>query len=99
MRWLAFFLLFALNVQTLPTPRCGQQVNASFYGSAEEEVHDDCDSGSKALTDTWSAPPPSQALQLKVFEARTLTALVEATRPSSLHAPEVLTPPPNCCQA
>jgi len=97
MRWLAFLLLFALNVQTLPTPRWGGQGNTSFYGAAEEEVHDDCDQEKRSAAEKWSAPPPSQAVQLRIVEGRALTALEEASRPSCLHAPEVLSPPPDFC--
>jgi hypothetical protein len=97
MRWLAFLLLFALNVQTLPTPRWGQQASRSFYGSSEEEVHDDCDTEKKAVAEKWSAPPPSHAARLILLEVRMLTALEVASRPSCLHAPEVLSPPPDCC--
>lgn len=97
MRWLALLLLFALNVQTLPIQRWGQQATTSFYASAEEEVHDDCDMEKKELAEKWSAPPPSRITVLRIVEERIHTALGQACRPSSLHAPEVLTPPPNVC--
>lgn len=97
MRWLAFLLLFALNVQTLPTSRWGQQTTRSFFSSSEEEVHDDGDVEKKAVEEKWSAPPMPRALQLKMIEERELTALEAASSPFPLYAPEVLTPPPDCC--
>jgi hypothetical protein len=97
MRLLAFLLLFALNVQTLPSPRWGQQATASFYGSSEEEVHDDCDMEMEEIAQKWSAPRPLRSFQLRFFEGQMHVAIEEATRPSCLYAPEVLTPPPNRC--
>ena len=97
MRWLAFLLLFALAVQSLPIPGWGQQPIDSFCDSGEEEVHDDCELEKNTVVEKWSVLAPSAAVQQKIVGARALTALEEASRPSSLYAPEVLTPPPNGC--
>lgn len=102
-RWLVCLLLAVFCIHTFPLLQLGKDACALLAEDAPDAEEDGGEEPvqpvKKEAAPKWYAPPATQGFTRLHFSRKVDVALHDAAIPGPPFAGEVLTPPPNGCQA